>query len=466
MGTNPLKLLLEAPKTPLLRSTGFKTAVLFGVLAVTAVWLALSDLSPDLSHLDVKVLSGNERGNYYSIVTNLATEAENKQGRVTNVASLGSVDNVEQLVAAKRSCEVELALVQDGLDWPSGHKLELVGRLSKSETVFFLGKSADQIKTYADLRGKRIGIGSTGSGADRIARQLFGTGALRTLEVTLENHTLEEQLARLESGALDLGVLVIDEDATLVEEAVRVRGLQIASFQNADVIARKLPFARVGRIGAGQYDPLRMLPPEDKRVLRVGTLIVGNGCASRSELQSFMGLIATVFPDFVRHNRDTPNMTGLPLSPAARTYFDNQGPDVVGEYAPWVIDVMPTASWIQLLFGISILFNVMTFWHKFRLWRIDANRVRLEGFLPLIFGPTWTPAEIASQEPTEVHRERATRDRLDAAIGRFQALADTARAQSLSVLVPMGQEMSYRYQEEIIERTLAALRQFRSKLGQ
>jgi hypothetical protein len=45
----------------------------------------------------------------------------------------------------------------------------------------------------------------------------------------------------LERGDLDLGVLVMDEDAMMVEQALRDRGLEILSLPQADVIARRLP---------------------------------------------------------------------------------------------------------------------------------------------------------------------------------------------------------------------------------
>src|SRR4029450_6728845 len=128
--------------------------------------------------------------------------------------------------------------------------------------------------------------------------------------------------------------MVSDEDARLLTEAVRDRQLQILNIPHADVLARRLPFTRVGRIKAGQYDPVRLLPSEDKDVLRIDTLIVGNRCARWSATQAFITVLVTVFPDFVRYNRDTSNRTGLTLAPAARSYFTNEGPDIVGVYAP------------------------------------------------------------------------------------------------------------------------------------
>ena len=49
-------------------------------------------------------------------------------------------------------------------------------------------------------------------------------------------------------------------------------------------------------------------------------------------------------------------------------------------------------------------------------------------------------------------------------MARLNALAERCRKQSLSVLVPMGEEMSYRYQETLIADLITALRLYRDRL--
>ncbi len=449
------------PKQTLAQSTGVKTALLFGVLALIGVWIATTDLRPDLSHMNVTVLSGSEKGNYYAIVEELKAEAGNRHGKLVNVATRGSVENVERLAA---TCDAHYALVQDGLSWPTGGSLELVGQLRKSESVFFLGKNADKITSFADFRGLSIGVGPIGSGTDRIARQILDSRGFAGLGTRPSNHPIDEQLALAEKGALDLAVLVIDEDAALVDQAIRERGLQIANLSHADVVARRLPFVRTGRIGAGHYDPVRMLPPKNKTVLQVDTLVVGNGCASRSETMGLLTLLSVVFPDFVRFNKETPNATGLPLAGTSRNFMENDGPEFLGEYFPWIVDIMPTSNWVHILFGVSILFNIMSFWHRFRLWRVDANRVKAELCLPMLFGAGVTRSEVATMTPEHKHRTPEAGHQLETLIDTVDKMITRCRQQSLSVLVSMGHEMAYRYQEEQMAHLVAGLRAFRAKL--
>jgi TRAP-type uncharacterized transport system substrate-binding protein len=458
-----LQRVLGLPQRHFARPTALKLAVLGGVLVLLGPLAFFADRSPNLAHLRVSVLSASERGNYYAIVNALAAEARQQKGHIANVASAGSVENLAQLVASQTTCHVHFALVQDGIPWPAGSSLELIGRLSKAESLVFLGRDADRIKSLQDLRGMRIGIGPIGSGTEHVARQVLAS--LAALDLTLSTQRLDEQLVQLERGELDLGAMVIDEDAQRLVEAVRDRQLQILNLPHADVLARRLPFARVGRIRAGQYDPVRLFPGEDKDVLQIDTLIIGNRCARWSVTQAFLTVLTTVYPDFIRHNRDTPNRSGLPMASAARSYFNSEGPDIVGLYMPWVVDLMPTARWLQLILGFTLLNNAMAAWHQFRLWRIDAKRVRIESAMLHLFGPGVTVGEIAEMPPRDPHHTPEVRGQLDTLMEQLVTLSERCRQQSLSMLVPMGQEMAYRYQEALMADLLYALRTFRERLG-
>ena len=116
-------------------SAGTKTALLFGALALIGVLVALYDPRPSLRHVRVAFLSGSSTGNYFATVDKLAAETSRRKGRIANVASAGSVENIERLVAARAACDVQFALVQDGVDWPAGQRLELIGRLPRPEAL-------------------------------------------------------------------------------------------------------------------------------------------------------------------------------------------------------------------------------------------------------------------------------------------------------------------------------------------
>ena len=443
-------------------SRALKTALLFAALAVVAVVVAKFGRNPDLSHVKAAFLSGSQDGNYHAIVAKVAAEARRQHGRIDNLTSAGSVENIERLAAAKASCDIQFALVQDGLPWPTSHPFQLIGRLPVSESFVVLGREADRIRSVADMRGLRVGIGPVGSGSEHVARQVMAQ--LAELDIKVTTQPLQEQIAMLDRGDLDLGAMVIAPEAQLMLQAVRDRKLQIVDIPVAEALAHRLPSARGGTIKAGYYDAVRQLPPTDKRIIEIDTLVIGNGCARESVTQGVITALARVFPNFVTVNRERANLTGLEYASAARSYFDDQGPDPVGEYVPWIIDIMPTARWVQLIFAFSLLFGAQAVWHRFRLWRLDAGRVRIESDVSRLFAPGITVAEIAATVPEQQHRTPEARAQVNAAVTELADLAERCRRQSLSMLVPMGQEMNYRYQERLIAELLHALRQFRGRL--
>jgi TRAP-type uncharacterized transport system substrate-binding protein len=439
-----------------------KGGLLLGVFVLVAVLFASFGRTPDLSHVRVAFLSGSVDGNYHAIVERIRAEAQRRRAHVDDRPSAGSIENIARLHAARRTCDIEFALVQDGLSWPEDHSFQLIGRLPVPESFVVLGREADRIATVAALRGLRVGIGPEGSGTAYVGRQLIAQLSALDLKVTTQPQ--QDQLAMLERGDIDLGAMVIDQDAQLLTQAIRDRNLQIVDIAGADALAHALPSARVGVIKAGYYDPVRNFPPTDKRVLQIDTLVISNGCARESATQGIITAITRVFPDFVGVNRERANATGLDYAPAARAYLDRQGPDPVGEYFPWVVDLMPTARWLQVIFAFSMLFGAQAVWHRFRLWRIDATRVGIENDLAEVFGPGITTSDIRTTDPAPRHRTPEARAALERAMRELVRLKARCRRQSLSMLVPMGQEMSYRLQEGLIADLADALRQFGARL--
>jgi hypothetical protein len=449
-----------------LRGALMKIAAALGIVVALGFLISRVDLHHDLSRMRLSMVSGEAQGNYHVIVARLAAIASERRGAVREVPTAGSIENVSRLVAAAKTCDVQFGLAQDGTDWTAGQggqtPLRLYGRLAKPEAVLFLGKDADRLREMAELRGMKIGVGPAGSGTEKLARQIFALQDLATLGVVLETHPFEEQLALLSSGELTLGVFVMEDDAPLVVSAIRDRGLSISAFSHVAGLAKRLPHLHPGHIEAGRYDAVRLFPSTDREVMRVETLVVGNGCAGRTQTMDMLSVLAKEFPDFVRHNKDTENTSTLPMADVAQEFFENGGPQMADLYVPWLVDVMPPANWAYVVMGVSLLFNAMGFGHRFRLWRIDAARVRLEEQIVGIFGRTVTLGDIQHTSPDADAKYAAddVRGRVKKLIADFEDLAAKSRRYSLSMLVPMGQEMAYRYQEGVIYETLAVLRDF------
>jgi TRAP-type uncharacterized transport system substrate-binding protein len=432
-------------------------------IAVGALFFRNLDLSPNLSYLSVDVLSGSREGQYHSIVERLAGAAAQQQGTIRNIATQGSRENLERLVAAQEDCEVQLGLVQDGFDWSALEDLELIGRVGRAEAFVLLGRNGDNIRRLEDLQGSKIGIGPERSGTAFFAKRLLNTADLVSLEIAFSHHPLKQQIELTAGGELDLALFVIDENADLIREAVREQGLQIVGLEHAKALARRLPYLHYDTLVAGLFDPIRVIPPEEKPILRLDTLLLSNGCAAHSDIVGIMTLLARAEPDFIDRNRGAQAPKGLTLAESARGFYENEGAELTDQYVPWLVDIMPPANWVYTIMAVSLFFNLAGFVNNLRLALIDLNRVALEHKVTVLFGRSVSNEEIRHFEP-QISRRKIDLVELDKLIEAYEGHMRTCRRQSLSVFSPMGEEMGYRDQEVLMTLTLDALRELRQRL--
>lgn len=441
-----------------------RAAIVSIAIAMGALLFRDLDLVPDLSYVDLHILSGSTEGQYHSVVSSLTDTAKMEGGTIHNIVSRGSRDNLERLIAGKKSCDVQLGLVQDGFNPSMYEGLEFVGRIGQPESLLILGRNGDAINRLADLKNLKIGIGPEGSGAAYLAERLLRTADFSPLKINLEPYSFKQQVELAETGELDLALFVIDEDAKLVTQAIRDKGLQVVGLEHTEALARRIPFVYHGSIAAGQYDPVRVLPPIEKPILRLDTLLLSNGCATHSELVGLMTLLSRTYPDFIDRNRTTQAPLGLSFSESARGFFDNQGAEFADQYVPWLVDIMPPSNWVYTIMAVSLFFNFAGFLNSQRLAMIDLNRVALENDITVLFGEHVSNEEIRHFDPVKKERPIDPLE-LKRLILRYKRHMEKCRRQSLSVLSPMGEEMGYRDQEIIMTTTLDALRDLLERLS-
>lgn len=456
--------LVSRHKMALRARFALRASVLTLAIALGALVFRDLDLSTDLSYLDTAILSGSPEGQYFKTVQRLAESAAEREGRIENLVSRGSKDSIERLIAARKSCEVQFALAQDGFDWEKYPELRLVGRIGRTEAMLLLGRNGDAIHRITDMRGLRIGVGPEGSGSAFLAERIFSGLDLASLNIALEYHTLKQQTSLAAAGTLDFAMFVMDEDAELIQAAVRDLGLQIVSVDQTAALARRFSFVHYGTLVAGQFDPVRVLPAVDKQLLRLDTLLLGNGCASHSNVIGLMTMVARNYPQFIERNRAAQPPTGLTVSESARGFFENQGAEFADEYAPWLVDIMPPSNWVYTIMAVSLFFNLAGFVNNHRLALIDLNRVALENDIALLFGRPVSNDEIRNFDSARTGRELDAA-KLDTLIDVYRRHLKKCRRQSLSVLSPLGEEMGYRDQEIIMTATLDALRELQSRLA-
>src|SRR3974377_2205436 len=326
------------------------------------------------------LLTGSPGGAYYVLGSKLAERAKGDQGRLNVVATAGSLENVSRLIADRDRCVEQFAFLQDGTPVPSDSGLELLGRLPQPESLLLLGRNNRPFATFADLRGASIGIGPEGSGTAYLVRLLLGAAVLGGLNIETSYHELEEQAQLVAQGSLDLAAYVMRDDAEFLRSIIRQYKLDVVELQEFPGLVARYPWLSLGRVPQGRYDLVQRIPHNDKVGAHINTLVVSSPCAKRADRIELLALLSAELPKFVRSNppSSTSSSTKLSLSPEAKQFFLTGEPDFADRYFPWLVDVMSPVYWVYLVMAVTALFNGLKGLTRFRLWRIDAAREKIE----------------------------------------------------------------------------------------
>src|SRR5215475_8659857 len=421
-------------------------------------------IARDYGYLRASVLTGTAGGYYHTLATRLADRAKRRHGTLTVIATAGSIENVSRLTGGQARCSEMFALIQDGTPVSAGAKLELLGRLPEPESLLLLGRPGNTFHTFADLRSASIGVGPQDSGTAYLMHQLFQDSDLRELNVRLSYHELPEQIRLVAQGKLDLAAVVMQEDAEFLRNVIRQDGLDIVSPADLQGLVARYPWLSLGRIPAGRYDLVRPIPAADKQVARLNTLVVANLCARRADRIALLMLLGAELPGFVRANPPgfTSSATVVPLTRESQQFFNSGEPNIADRYFPWLVNLLSPAYWVYLVMAVTILFNAMTLFSRFCLWRIDAAREKLETALKELVNPRLTHAQMRAVPPDRVMAAPERRAAAQSILDRLLELRARCQRQASSIVTPLGDEMYYRYQQFLIDEattTLAALLQ-------
>jgi len=435
-----------------------RLAFLFCIAAVVAALAGAFGIARDYGYLQAAILSGSPGGQYHALATRLSERARREHGTLTVIPTAGSIENVTRLAADRKRCTEMFALIQDGTPISPDTRFELLGRLPVPESLLLLGKPGRSFRVLADLRGSLIGVGPEGSGTAHLMQQLFADRDLRDLNIKLSYHALPEQAELVAQGKLDIAAMVMQEDAELLRQLVRDHALDIVSPDDLQGLLARHSWLGIGRIPAGLYDLVRHIPSTDRQVARLNTLLVASPCAARADRVALLMLVAAELPGFVRGNppSSTSSATALPLAREAHQFFLSGEPEIADRYFPWLVNLMSPAYWVYLVMAITILFNLMNAYSRFRLWRIDAARERLEAATKELVDPGLTHAQIraASENPMTAAQIRSNGQEI---MNQLVALRARCERQTGSMFTPMGDEMYYRYQRSLIDQAIDTL---------
>ncbi|MEK4283197.1 TAXI family TRAP transporter solute-binding subunit [Ureibacillus sp. FSL K6-0165] len=214
---------------------------------------------------DIKFLSmvtGGTQGTYYALGGTFAELISNETGiKTTAEVSQASAANVNALKAG----DAEIAFVQtdiayyakNGLLMFEGEPMEdlvAIGALYP-ETVHLVTTAKSGIKSFEDLKGKKVSVGAPGSGTYANAEQLLEIHGLTMKDIQAQNLDFGESTDGLQTGQIDAAFITAGYPTAAVEALSAQADVVVVPVdsEKAKALIEKYPYYTEDVIPAGNY---------------------------------------------------------------------------------------------------------------------------------------------------------------------------------------------------------------------
>lgn len=211
----------------------------------------------------LNIATGGTAGTYYplggAVAEILNQNIENMNASAQSTGA--SVANINML----KDGSVDLAFVQNdiayyaynGKEMFEGKKVDSIRGLAAlyPETIQFVTTADSGIKNISDLRGKKVAVGASGSGAEANARQILAAYGLTYNDIKPQYLSFGEASDALKDGNVDCGIVVAGYPTAAIQDLSATKSARIVEIDPKiqDALIAKYPYYTKMTIPAGTY---------------------------------------------------------------------------------------------------------------------------------------------------------------------------------------------------------------------
>ncbi|MBP1713755.1 MAG: transporter solute receptor, family [Deltaproteobacteria bacterium] len=254
----------------------------FAVVVVILFLLGLGSLAPAQQSVKMVLATGGTAGTYYPFGGAMTKIWNSKIPgmNVTAQATGASAENV-RLVNKK---EAELAIVQsDTVDFAFNAKETFKEKLTKlnaiavlyPEIIQLVAREESPIKSFADLKGKKVGVGAPGSGTEANFRQLLDIYGMKKEDVRAQYLSFAESAEQFKDKHIDAFIVVAGIPNAAIMDIGAMHKIKILSIPDdmTAKLTKKYPFLAPIKIPANTY---KNITTEVKTVAVMAVLIINS----------------------------------------------------------------------------------------------------------------------------------------------------------------------------------------------
>ena len=290
------------------------------------------------SGTELKFRTGGDQGTYYGFGSVLAQAiTTNGNGtKVTAVVSNGSQDNIEQMSLNT----AQMGFVQsDVMSYAyNGERLFEGTPVTDFSTVAALYMEQVQIvtcnpdiKSVADLKGKNVSIGASGSGVYYNALDVLGVYGLTEDDINPTYQDFGNSVDALQDGKIDAAFVVAGAPTTAITSLVTAKGTYLVSLDAEHIAAlrEESPYYSEYTIPADTYEGVG-----ETTTVAVGAVVIARDDVSEDDVYNF---VSAIFDNVSSLSHDkaselnldfAASVTNVPYHPGAARYFTEKGYEV------------------------------------------------------------------------------------------------------------------------------------------
>lgn len=324
-------------------STFKQTFARISLLGAAALALALPLGSAQAQQRFMTIGTGGVTGVYYAAggaICRLVNKDRAQHGfRCTVESTGGSVANINTI----RAGDLDFGVAQSdaqfnamrGLRAFEGRPMPELRALFSihPEPLTLVVRREANIRSVADLRGKRVNVGNPGSGTRSMVDELFATVGLRTSDLSAVSELRpDEHGAALCDNKIDAFFFVVGHPSANIQDPLITCGAQLVNITGpaVDRLVAANPFYSDARI------PARTYPSQTTELDTYGVIATIVTSANRSEQEVYL-LVRAVFENLDEFRRLHPALANLqpermiraglsaPLHPGAVRYYRERG---------------------------------------------------------------------------------------------------------------------------------------------
>jgi TRAP-type uncharacterized transport system substrate-binding protein len=388
-------------------------AILVLVLFIALISLAIAYhfKAPD----NLVMTTGFENGAYAIFGERYQQILAREKIHLKLLPSAGSIENLKRL--NDKSYRVDAGFVQDGTSSPAEtSNLVSLGAIGYAPLWVFY-QSQETFNYLYELKGKRIAIGSEGSGVRNFAVALLKLNNIAAAPTVLLDLSGTAANKALLEGRVDAVMMFGAEDNALVRELLYTPKVQLMSFRQAEAYTRLIPALSHVVLPQGVLNVSKKMPSQDIHLLAVTTSLIVRKDLHPALIYLILDAAVEIHGNAGWVNKKgefpSPKELNFPSSRYAERFYKSGRPFLL-DYLPFgiaafvdrtILIMIPVAFILIPLIRIIPWLYSWRHRRKFFYWYRELKNLELE--------------MVGSYEPEDISSYHEKIDRIDASINRI-----------------------------------------------